>query len=378
MKVEESIIVKGLIRLIEKIENIPLNYLFIPFLITFYSLLRIEFEALFICSRCGGIAPFYMYTHGASSFIFSYLAGSSVLLFLVREEPLKVLRITAIGFLIVVIPPVIDGLIFERKMLYRYAWYRESGWEIYPLHVLLLKFSSDYVASPGLKGEIWVVSLLSSLYTFFKTKKLWKTLLSFLLTMSIFVFVAYQLVILTKFSPRSPLISALARTKLMGKSGIETLTTLFWGLYSFLLLLLIFFKKRGENEKKIFISSFFLLTPFILGFLQLKYGDAEKFFMDLLHLKYSVSSLFLPLVYYSSRNLLSLKGSKGEIHPFILSFSIIITFILYYPLPFHLIFLSFILLTFSLLGGILHLSPSIFLASSILISLINYTIMIIS
>lgn len=365
--------------LVEKIENLPLNYLTIPFLITSIALLRIELEGLFICRYCGWRAPWYMYTHGASSFIFSYIAGSAILLGFVREtNPLKIFRVTTIGFVIILLPPVIDGLVFNREALYRYAWYRTGGWNIYPLWHLLFNLKNDYAAGPALKIEIWSVSLFSSMYTYLKTRNFKKTIAVFALTMSIFVIVAYQLIISTGFDLHSKIVMAFTKMKLAKILGLVVYATIFWCFYSLILITSILISRKDvkiKNKIYILCEVFLLLLPSLITAILINVSDFIDFYKKLIFIRYSVCTAFIPPIYHSIYQKISETDQKKNFYYIPLLFSVIVSVILYFLIPSHFILISLVFLLFSFFLGLFRIKEPFNAISSILLAFLNIIIL---
>lgn len=258
-------------KIVSKLEKIPAPPWLIPLFIGMLSLLRIEFEYSVMCTTCRKIS--LLYYEGVCSFLFSFLAGASIIYYLSLQKKLNVLRLSSIGFIIILLAPLLDGLIFGRTIIYKYAY--KQGYEgFYPVYKLLFSFSNDAVAGVGLKIEIWLVSFLASFYIFIKTRRLLRFLLAIPLILGVFVFVAYQQII-THFIAQDFLIDIINFQR-MGFFGLDHYFIFLWGLYSVIILSIFTLREIKKNKNKnfyfIFLFFLFLIISFVITIIKNKQG----------------------------------------------------------------------------------------------------------
>jgi 4-hydroxybenzoate polyprenyltransferase len=128
---------------------------------------------------------FFEFTHTFLFFLFALLLFSFLFRFLTKESLLKVSNILLFGFLIILLPPIIDTWIFQGQDFW--SFYEFDG-----LLGLFWRYLTLFGDSPrigityGVRIEVVLMTLGSTLYTFYKTASKKKALLAFWLTYSLF------------------------------------------------------------------------------------------------------------------------------------------------------------------------------------------------
>lgn len=222
------------------IENLRIPSFVLPLTGGLWALLRMTLESALL-SREG--LSFYMFLHGISTFIFTYLSGTIFISLFCGERMEKVMRISSFGFFLLIIPPLIDGPIFHRAMIYKYADPYRPDLPSCRIFEFLFSFNDGFCAGPGIRIEMWLIFLLVSLYIFTKRvnqKKHWKSfflsIAGGLCVISLFVFILYQEFILIKLFPQF-MDKIIKGREFRVLSGFEIFTVFQYSSYTFILLL---------------------------------------------------------------------------------------------------------------------------------------------
>lgn len=280
-------------KIISPLEEIPLPIYIIPFLVVLLGSLRIFLEYSFICTSCRGITQ--LYWHGISSFLFNYVIGCTILYFLTGAEKRRILRISLFGFILILLPPVFDGLLFGRNTIYKYAFFiDEEKSKLYSLSKLLFSFSNDEVAGPALKIEIWAISILSSLYILIKRRNILFFIMGIPAILSTFVFTAYQQVIHDAISPN--FLDELIALQMMGMSGLDHYFIFVWSLYAIFAVILLSIREIVENFpsywKRILALISVILISILSSILQFRMNPQNTLFI-LFYLRFLAGTISL-------------------------------------------------------------------------------------
>ncbi len=284
-------------KLVKKIEDIKIPSLLLVVFLFIISFLRMYFEAVFICERCNGILPMVVYSHGIAMFFFAYISGNVVIKYLTHYDWYKILKISFIGFLITLLPPVMDGVVFGRTTIYKYAnfFYTPEGQKMfYSVKDLLFNFSNDFVGGPALRMEFWFITFLASFYVLLKSKKMIRWLLAFALIMCIFIFVAYQQLLWHILTHEfEQWLAFLQQRRLF---TVDKFLTFLWSFYSIILLVLFFFSefKASFFQRKLYSTVILCLVG--ITFLSLLFYNPSVVEMFLYHLKFMAAALAISLM----------------------------------------------------------------------------------
>jgi 4-hydroxybenzoate polyprenyltransferase len=111
----------------------------------------------------------YLYYHHAFFFLVTLAAGILVLSLWTRTDIVRTARVVAAGYVLIVLPPLLDRLVFHRAGRYGYAIPRDF------LRKAVTFFWNEPGAGKGIFVEIVVLLALAGVYAFLKTTSGWRT-----------------------------------------------------------------------------------------------------------------------------------------------------------------------------------------------------------
>lgn len=247
-------------RLVSFIEGVDIPLVHFLCIFASIDILRYLLEVVFLVRDV-------TYTHAFFQlflfFIPPFLLVSIVLHLLTREEIKKVTTVCLFAFSLIVLPPLMDSLIFHREVPVctscplsnettgKYLYAGANGkWEgVSPLYDLLTFYATNPAPGKGilLVGAIFMI--LSFLYTYSKTKDLVRSITAFFSIWLVYYFFGAFPYFVPALSP------------IVGTSGAQNFYS---GLYVFLSFILTLFWFFFHNKKKL-IAAFGLLRPLRLG-----------------------------------------------------------------------------------------------------------------
>ena len=128
---------------------------------------------------------FFEFTHTFLFFLFALLLFSFLFRFLTKESLLRVSNILLFGFLIILLPPIIDTWIFRGQDFW--SFYEFDGLQgLFWRYLTLFGDSPRIGITYGVRLEVVLMTLGSTFYTFYKTRSKKLAFLAFWLTYSLF------------------------------------------------------------------------------------------------------------------------------------------------------------------------------------------------
>jgi 4-hydroxybenzoate polyprenyltransferase len=110
----------------------------------------------------------YLYYHHALFFLVTLAAGILVLALWTRTDIVRTARIVAAGYILIVLPPLLDRLVFHRAGAYEYAMPDD-----FPRNVLTFFWNAPG-AGKGIFVEVVALLALVGAYAWLKTKSGWR------------------------------------------------------------------------------------------------------------------------------------------------------------------------------------------------------------
>ena len=152
----------------ERVENFKIN---VPALIFYFSFLisTREFLEQWFFSEYFSLSRFMHH------FFFAFLvlmAGILIISLLARSQILKTTLVVSVGFIVVILPPLIDYFIFLRDFPYDYLLPKEFIFNFFTFFLLTPK------AGLGIAIEIAAILFLASFYVLLKSRSLFRALLT--------------------------------------------------------------------------------------------------------------------------------------------------------------------------------------------------------
>ncbi len=155
-------------RVVERIENFKINTLILTLYLCFLISLREVFEQLFFEESYS----VYQFIHHFFFYLLVLLAGILVISFIGKTEIIKTTLIVSSGFILIILPPLIDRFIFLRSYPYEYILPREF------VKNLITFFLFTPKPGLGIMAEISAILVLASFYVLIKSRSLLRALLT--------------------------------------------------------------------------------------------------------------------------------------------------------------------------------------------------------
>jgi len=153
-------------RIIGRIENIKIKPLILTLYLCFLISLREVFEQLFFEKSYS----IYQFMHHFFFYLLVLMAGILVISLIGKTEIIKTTLIVSSGFILIIIPPLIDRFIFLRSYPYEYILPREF------VKNLITFFLSTTKPGLGIMSEIAAILVLASFYVLIKSRSLLRAL----------------------------------------------------------------------------------------------------------------------------------------------------------------------------------------------------------
>jgi len=151
---------------IAKLENLPLSPPLLAFYFAFLLSLRELFEQLFFETSFN----IYRFNHHVFFFLPALLAGILGISWIGRIDIAKTARVVASGYVLIILPPLIDHFLFLRNQPYEYLLPREFAKNFLTLFLFTPK------AGSGIFLEIVMIIVLASAYVFLRTRSVRRAL----------------------------------------------------------------------------------------------------------------------------------------------------------------------------------------------------------
>ena len=164
----ESALIRFSKKIIRKIESLRISPVVLALYLTFLISLREILEQLFFEKSYSR----YQFMHHFFFFTFVFMAGILIIRFFSRGQVIQTTLIAASGFFLILLPPLIDRLIFIRRVPYEYILPREF------LKNFLTLFLFTPKAGKGIIFEICGMLGLASFYVWIKTRSLGRSFLA--------------------------------------------------------------------------------------------------------------------------------------------------------------------------------------------------------
>ena len=155
-------------RIIDKVENFKINSLILTLYLCFLISLREVFEQLFFEKSYS----IYQFMHHFFFYLLVLMAGILVINLIGKTEIIKTALIVSSGFVLIILPPLIDHLIFSRRFPYEYILPKEF------VKNLITFFLSTTKPGLGIMAEIAAILVLASFYVLIKSRSLLRALLT--------------------------------------------------------------------------------------------------------------------------------------------------------------------------------------------------------
>jgi len=173
-------------RIIYFLENSRFNLK--TFIIAFLTLIstRLLIEALLLGIPIKSLESFLsLFIHTFSFFLLTYILVFFLLIFLTKEKPKKIASFLLWGFWIIILPPIIDKVVFQGDT-YKSFYLFDS------VNGLIVRFFTFFGDNPnwgitwGTRVNILIALIFIGWYVFLKTKKITKTFLGILISYCVF------------------------------------------------------------------------------------------------------------------------------------------------------------------------------------------------
>jgi len=155
-------------RVVERIENFKINALVLVLYIFFLFSIRDVLEQLFFEKSYS----LHQLMHHFFFYFLVLMAGILVISLIGKTEIIKTTLIVSSGFILIILPPLIDRFIFLRSYPYEYILPREF------VKNLITFFLFTPKPGLGIMAEIAAILVLASFYVFIKSRSLLRALLT--------------------------------------------------------------------------------------------------------------------------------------------------------------------------------------------------------
>ncbi|MCL4478960.1 MAG: hypothetical protein M1381_07670 [Deltaproteobacteria bacterium] len=160
-------------RFFKFLEKDRFYYPFIYLVVGIYAEIRGLFEARIFHPANMNI-PLMLRYDAIAYFWLAFLAGTTIVS-IIASIPLKnISNLFLYGFWLIIMPPVFDEYIFHHPSYYHYTG------SLHFFHNLIFFYSKTGI-TPGIKLEVAIILLLVFIYSFVRTKNLFKSLLAVIL-----------------------------------------------------------------------------------------------------------------------------------------------------------------------------------------------------
>lgn len=153
---------------IAKLENLPLSFPLLALYFAFLLSLRELFEQLFFETSFN----IYRFDHHVFFFFPALLAGILGISWIGKIDMAKTARVVASGYVLIVLPPLIDHFLFLRNQPYEYLLPKEFAKNFLTLFLFTPK------AGSGIFFEIVMIIVLASAYVFIRSRSVRRALLT--------------------------------------------------------------------------------------------------------------------------------------------------------------------------------------------------------
>ena len=155
-------------RIIAKVENLRINVLILTLYLSFLISFREVLEQLFFEKSYS----IHQFAHHFFFYFIVLIAGILVISLIGETNIIKTTLIVSSGFILIILPPLIDRFIFLRRFPYEYILPREFVKNITTF------FLSTHKSGLGIMAEIAAILILASIYVLIKSRSLWRALLT--------------------------------------------------------------------------------------------------------------------------------------------------------------------------------------------------------
>jgi len=169
--------IQKILRFVEKDRtNVVIAFL----LVTLYAFFRVFFEKILLIEgnvipETGQIClgPISHWAHVIAFFIAAFLGGTLVISVLSKQSVRRVVNVMLCGFWMIILSPLMDRYIFGITDITRYEYFLTTN-----ILRNLSPFSFFSNAPPGISMQLLGILFLASLYVFFRSKSVLRTLLT--------------------------------------------------------------------------------------------------------------------------------------------------------------------------------------------------------